>query len=589
MEKIKLVESFEDLPSVSLTETTSVQEASTPTKSRVDGKYIIGMIEGQFFKPDGMSRNGRYYPKELWEKVLSSADFKNRKLYSTIFGEIGHSEGPVEDMTLRMGMASHFVDDLWITPKNEGYGRIYILNTPTGNLLKTYLGAGCKLKVSTRGEGTYCESYQKDGHPVVDPNTYEFQTVDFVMNPGFIETSAYLKEEYDKTLESLKDEKVLQKFAKFNETKIEQTNKKGETSMALTPESMYEKLEKENEQLKAKVESLTAEVAAKDKKLLEAQFKVDAEVQKISEAYEPFKKLNVSAKTITETLKRSQASLKEAKEQNKKLNESLKAYQEKAGSLKELDEATELSNKALTRLCAYNKLVGSITEAKQLKENAEKACEVLSEAKRLRNNAEKALEMIKEAKKLEGYASKAADLLEQYKKIGTIKELKALKEGAKVEAAKTSKSEAVAFSKKYRCTVENAAKLISKYGNEKAIELIEKKLATKKANVKNITEGTKLVEDETKLDPQVKQEEKTAKDYLTKGMIVNKFNPAAFGTQIGPKDVNDIGTYNDARKENIATELLKKYGAVKTEEPEIKVDGELSQEDADKIAKKLLQ
>ena len=132
MEKIKLVESFEDLPSVSLTETTSVQEASTPTKSRVDGKYIIGMIEGQFFKPDGMSRNGRYYPKELWEKVLNSADFKNRKLYSTIFGEIGHSEGPVEDMTLRMGMASHFVDDLWITPKNEGYGRIYILNTPTG-------------------------------------------------------------------------------------------------------------------------------------------------------------------------------------------------------------------------------------------------------------------------------------------------------------------------------------------------------------------------------------------------------------------------------------------------------------------------
>jgi hypothetical protein len=164
---------------------------------RVDGKYIIGMVEGQFFKPDGMSRNRRWYPKSLWEKALNSADVKNRFDSSTMFGEIGHSDGPVEDNTLRTGCASHFVDKLWIDEKGRGMGRAYILNTPTGQLLKTYLGAGCKLKVSTRGEGLYKEGETYEGCPVVDDDSYELQTADFVINPGFLETSATLKETYN--------------------------------------------------------------------------------------------------------------------------------------------------------------------------------------------------------------------------------------------------------------------------------------------------------------------------------------------------------------------------------------------------------
>ena len=42
------------------------------------------MIEGQFFKPDGMSRNGRWYPKSLWEKALTRADVVNRFNTSTM-------------------------------------------------------------------------------------------------------------------------------------------------------------------------------------------------------------------------------------------------------------------------------------------------------------------------------------------------------------------------------------------------------------------------------------------------------------------------------------------------------------------------
>ena len=37
--------------------------------SEVDGVHILAKVKGQFFVPDGKSRNGRFYPKELWEKT----------------------------------------------------------------------------------------------------------------------------------------------------------------------------------------------------------------------------------------------------------------------------------------------------------------------------------------------------------------------------------------------------------------------------------------------------------------------------------------------------------------------------------------
>ena len=94
--------------------------------SLIDGQYIIGIVEGQFFQPDGMSRNKRWYSRSLWENVLNSPDVKNRLLNRTMFGEIGHSDGPVTDMTLREGNASHIILDLWIDEKGRGMGRAAI-------------------------------------------------------------------------------------------------------------------------------------------------------------------------------------------------------------------------------------------------------------------------------------------------------------------------------------------------------------------------------------------------------------------------------------------------------------------------------
>ena len=127
-----------------------LNEGVITNDSRVDGENIIGKVEGTFFVPGGFSRNKRFYPKGLWEKVLADPETKRRLSDNTIFGCIGHSTGPVTETDLSSGKVSHFMDKLWIDESTGmGKGVAYILNTDAGRNLKTYLKAGCKLKVSS--------------------------------------------------------------------------------------------------------------------------------------------------------------------------------------------------------------------------------------------------------------------------------------------------------------------------------------------------------------------------------------------------------------------------------------------------------
>ena len=229
MEKIKLLETFQGDATMVVKDCSSINESGDT--SLIDGQNIIGMVEGQFFQPDGMSRNNRWYPRSLWENVLASADVKNRLLNHTMFGEIGHSDGPVTDMTLRSGEASHIITDLWIDEKGRGMGRAYILGTETGRRLKMYLGAKAKLKVSTRGEGIYLEGETHNGCPIIDPASYELQTVDFVLNPGFMETSANLTAQRESVEGTIK---------KVNEAA--HASKEGEKIMSLDMETYVQEL-----------------------------------------------------------------------------------------------------------------------------------------------------------------------------------------------------------------------------------------------------------------------------------------------------------------------------------------------------------
>ena len=58
MEKMRLNETFSG--EVTFTKVDDLCESDN-FSSVIDGENIIGIVEGQFFQPDGMSRNKRWY------------------------------------------------------------------------------------------------------------------------------------------------------------------------------------------------------------------------------------------------------------------------------------------------------------------------------------------------------------------------------------------------------------------------------------------------------------------------------------------------------------------------------------------------
>lgn len=650
MKKLRLCETFSGDATMVVKDCNSICEADGNLTSLIDGINVIGMVEGQFFQPDGMSRNKRWYPRSLWENVLASADVKNRLLNHTMFGEIGHSDGPVTDMTLRSGEASHIIADLWIDEKGRGMGRAYILGTETGRRLKIYLGAKAKLKVSTRGEGVYLDGETHDGCPVIDPNSYELQTVDFVLNPGFLETSANL---------TAQRESVEQTPKKVNET-IAHASKEGEEIMTLDMEKYVQKLEAKIEALEAKNETLSEELKSKEKELLQSQFVESAEMKKVNEAYAPFKKMGVTAEQITETLKRSQESLKKANAKNAKLTEELQAFKDACGgSIENIEEATKMSEKALDTISEYQKLgsvndlkalmakseallpqleelkalkeyrqLGSIEDLKSLAEKCEKSLpklrelkvledykalgtvedikslaskcesvlpklEQLEDAKKLALTVKKVMPKLEKYSQLEKMANKAQAVIEQYlNTVGSINKAKALVESRTETIKKVNVKEALDLSKKYGSTIESAAKLIKKYGTEKASELLESAVAAKKSKpAVKLTESKKLVEEAEKIEKvNAKPETKTAHDFIKSGMVVNGFNKDALGKPMKLDDLNKV----DGEKVdgvNAAKALLDKLKGInaEVEKAPTGLEKEKTAAEAEKEAKKLIK
>lgn len=141
--------------------------------------HILGHLSGigaDFKKP---TRNGRLYPRELWQNVLNSEDYKEGMETLTIFGETDHPETRVDSSLKEVAMV---LTDMRI---DDSDGVVYvefdILDTPQGRILKELCEYGSKIGVSSRGLG---DEIQKDGQTMIDPNTYTFYGFDAVVTPA---------------------------------------------------------------------------------------------------------------------------------------------------------------------------------------------------------------------------------------------------------------------------------------------------------------------------------------------------------------------------------------------------------------------
>jgi len=91
----------------------------------------------------------------------------------SVLGEVDHPD----DLKINLDRVSHMITEMWMDGPN-GYGKLKILPTPMGQLVKTMLESGVKLGVSSRGAG----NVKEDGSGEV--SDFEIITVDVVAQPS---------------------------------------------------------------------------------------------------------------------------------------------------------------------------------------------------------------------------------------------------------------------------------------------------------------------------------------------------------------------------------------------------------------------
>jgi hypothetical protein len=171
---------------------------------------VLAVVEGTFFVADKPSRNGRIYPRELWENVVSSPDLKRMLQDRLLFGTVGHVEEQLDDL-IREGKVSHVVTELKLLPDGRGWGRAEILDTPVGRVLKTLLESGSKLSVSSKAYGEY-EGQTGEGYWRVSPGSFLLERFDFVVDPGFLEALPKVKEVYESVVKGYSDKDTVGKL-----------------------------------------------------------------------------------------------------------------------------------------------------------------------------------------------------------------------------------------------------------------------------------------------------------------------------------------------------------------------------------------
>jgi hypothetical protein len=135
-----------------------------------DGKNLY--MKGIFIQGGIRNANQRVYPVSEIARAVKTLNDQKEGGYS-ILGEVDHPD----DLKINLDRVSHMITEMWMDGPN-GYGKLKILPTPMGQLVKTMLESGVKLGVSSRGSG----NVKEDGSGEV--SDFEIITVDVVAQPS---------------------------------------------------------------------------------------------------------------------------------------------------------------------------------------------------------------------------------------------------------------------------------------------------------------------------------------------------------------------------------------------------------------------
>jgi hypothetical protein len=132
------------------------------------------IVEGVVQRADAKNGNGRVYPKDTLEREIQK--YKDTYIKENrALGELDHPESPI----INLKNVCHNILELWWNG-DDVMGKIEILPTPSGNILKALLLAGITVGISSRAMG----SVKQIGETVEVQDDLDIVCWDFVSTPS---------------------------------------------------------------------------------------------------------------------------------------------------------------------------------------------------------------------------------------------------------------------------------------------------------------------------------------------------------------------------------------------------------------------
>lgn len=148
-----------------------IRESTT----RNGGRLIVS---GVLQRANSKNQNGRVYPRDILERevkrYISTEIAQKRAL-----GELDHPDSSVVNLR---NVSHNILGCEW--DGDDLVGKVEILGTPSGNILKELFSAGVTLGISSRGLGSVKSLHEGDDQTVEVQPDFELITFDFVSNPS---------------------------------------------------------------------------------------------------------------------------------------------------------------------------------------------------------------------------------------------------------------------------------------------------------------------------------------------------------------------------------------------------------------------
>tara|TARA_Y100000592_G_scaffold100746_1_gene182500 strand:- start:10061 stop:10660 length:600 start_codon:yes stop_codon:yes gene_type:complete len=139
-------------------------------------RFVAGggmILSGKLQEADVQNGNGRVYPHKVLMREVEN--YKKLVKENRALGELDHPD----DSVINLKNASHMVTAIWMEDKAV-MGKVKVLNTPSGQVLKSLVESGVKLGISSRGMGSVSEG----GGNVVVQEDFQLICFDFVSEPS---------------------------------------------------------------------------------------------------------------------------------------------------------------------------------------------------------------------------------------------------------------------------------------------------------------------------------------------------------------------------------------------------------------------